>query len=248
MSLAGAALLYAELSWIRLKRQRLLWSCLVLLVLPLGGAVILVAGGHWGRELFDRLLEVHLRFLVLFLPALLAAPVVAEEIEGKTFTFLFARPAPRAAVVLGKYLAVALPLTLAMAAVLALEWLLAHARFPSDFAPELAHLLRAEAACALGVLGFTSLSALLGTLFTRQPFVAVLGYMLVVEAGLSSAPLVLCLITFSWHLRNIAGLPRAQPAFTNFSVSVGLSVALVMAAALAALWGAARALRNAEYH
>ena len=69
------------------------------------------------------------------------------------------------------------------------------------------HLLRVELAAVAGLCAFGALAAAIGTLFSRHPLVAVLVYLMLIEAGLGSAPIVLNLITVAWHLRNVAELP-----------------------------------------
>ena len=106
---AAALATHTHWAWMRLRRGRLVWVALVLLALPVLATALLAASGKWGRDLFDNILEVHFRFLVLFLPALATSQAVGEEIDQKTFTFVFARPAPRWAMSIGKYLAATLP-------------------------------------------------------------------------------------------------------------------------------------------
>ena len=67
----------------------------------------------------------------------------------------------------------------------------------------------------LAVVVFCALSSAIGCLFTRHPFAATCGYLLLVEAGLASAPIVLNLASMSWHLRNMAELPMPEAAATS---------------------------------
>jgi ABC-type transport system involved in multi-copper enzyme maturation permease subunit len=233
--------------WLRLRRGRLVWACAALLALPVLGAAAAALAGQWGRGLFDNLVELYTLFLIPFVPALLAAPVVADEIEQKTFTFVFARPAPRSALVLGKFAATTAPAALATALSLSFVWLIAMARFPSDYAETLPHFLRVEAAAVLGVAAYAALATALGTLFTRHPFVAVAGYILVIEAGLGSAPIVLNLGAIAWHLRNLA--ERVQPVNDSFALPVPalVSAAIVLVATPALLAVAIWRVRSAEY-
>ena len=248
IGLGEAAQLYAGLTWTRLRRGRLLYVCAVLLVLPILGAAGLAIAGHWGRGLFDELLELYFRFLVPFVPALLASPVVAEEIDAKTYTFLFARPAPRSALVVGKYIAVVVPATLVTVAAIAACWLIAMARFPSDMGENLAHLAQAELAAVLGTLAFASLASVLGSLFTRHPFMGVIAYLLVVEAGLGSTPIVLNLLAISWHLRNLADLPLAEVSFFALHIPGWVSGVVVSALAGLTLLLASWLVSESEYN
>jgi ABC-type transport system involved in multi-copper enzyme maturation permease subunit len=247
ISMGSAAGIYRELAWTRMKRGRLLWLCAALLALPVVGTGLLVIFGHWGRTLFDEVAEIHFRFLLPFVPALLASPIVSEELDQKTFTFLFARPAPRSAMVLGKLAAVVGP-TLGMAALsVALTWALAMIRFPQDYAETAGHLARAEIATVVGVFAYAGVATLFGSWFTRHPFVAVLGYLLLVEAGLGSAPIVLNLLAMSWHLRNLAQLALPTGSLT-LDVPALVSAAVPLVLGSLGLGLACMAVADAEYH
>jgi len=223
-----ASRIYAGLTWTRFRRGKLLWVAAVLLALPVLGAAGLLVGGHWGRGAFDDLLEVYFRFLIPFVPALLASPVVAEEIENRTFTFLFARPAPRSALVLGKYFTVVVPTILAVTLSIAASWLLVLARFPEDFAATATHFMRVELAAALGVAGYAGLAVLFGSWFTKHPFVGVLGFLLVIELGLASAPIPLNVLAMSWHLRNLAELPLPSLEAVSMTLSVPPEISAIV--------------------
>jgi len=248
ITLSEASSVYAGMTWTRLRRGKLLWVCGALLALPVLGAMVLSAAGHFGRGLFDNLIEIHFRFLIPFVPALLASPCVAEEIESRTFTFVFARPAPRPALVIGKYFAVCVPAVLATLASIALVWLISMIRFPSDYADTAMHLTRVEVAAALGVLAFASLASMLGSWFTKHPFVATSVYLLIVEAGLGSTPIVLNLFAISWHLRNLADLPLPEVAFMVLHVPAWGSAIVPFVWMGLGLGLASLSVTGAEYH
>jgi ABC-type transport system involved in multi-copper enzyme maturation permease subunit len=245
IGLAAGARIYTRMSWMRLKRGRLVWAMAVLWALPLVYVGGLALAGHWGRGLFDDVGELYFRFLVPFVPALMAASAVAEEIENKTFTFVFARPTPRAALVIGKWAAATLPSLVLVVPSLAVAWLVAHARFAGDMAETWPHLLRVELAAAAGLAAYGALATALGTLFSRHPMMGVLGYLLVIELGLGSTPIVLHLVAIGWHLRNLAELAPASAAFLSVPAWLSALLALGLTPALLALTGAAVA--GAEY-
>ena len=218
IGLGAAARVYARISWLRLRRGRVVWLAAALFALPVVYVAGLAIAGHWGRGLFDDVCELYFRFLVPFVPALTASAAVAEEIENKTFTFVFARPAPRGALVIGKLWAATVPAIAVVVPSLALAWVVAHLRFAGDMADTWPHLLRVELAAVAGLAAYSALAAAIGTLFSRHPLVAVLVYLLLIEVGLGSAPLVLNLITIAWHLRNVAELPLPDTAFMAVSV------------------------------
>ena len=91
------------------------------------------------------------RLLAFLLPFLLCSGAIAEEVEGRTFTYLASRPAGRFAVTFGKYLAGAL---VAVGLLVVLSLLLHVAAFasePTEMIEELGPTARA--AVALGLLG-----------------------------------------------------------------------------------------------
>jgi ABC-type transport system involved in multi-copper enzyme maturation permease subunit len=207
----------------------------------------LAIAGHWGRGLFDDVCELYFRFLVPFVPALTASGAVAEEIENKTFTFVFARPTPRGALVVGKLAAATLPALAVIVPSLLVCWLVAHVRFPADMAESWPHLLRVELAAVGGILAFGALAMVIGTVFSRHPIVAVLIYLLLIEAGLGSAPLVINMIAISWHVRNLAELPLPETAFMAFSVPWWASALVPFALTPLLTFLATVAVNGAEY-
>ena len=228
ITMATATRIHARLSFMRLRRGRAAWAAAAMFALPLAYIIGLVIANHWGRGVFDEVNELYFRFLVPFVPTLLLSAAVAEEVENKTFTFVFARPAPRGALVLGKWLAATLPAMAIIAPSLAISWALSNARFPEDFAREWPHLLRVEAAALIGLGFYGALAVTIGSIFSRHPLIAVLGYLLLIEEALGSAPIVLDLLAGSWHLRNLAQLPLPSTQFLMVGVPAWLSALIVL--------------------
>jgi ABC-type transport system involved in multi-copper enzyme maturation permease subunit len=247
IGLYAGARIYARISWLRLRRGRVVWAAAALWALPLVYVVGLAIAGHWGRGLFDDVCELYIRFLVPFVPALAAATAIADEIEHKTFTFAFARPAPRGALVVGKWAAATLPSLVLVVPSLALVWLVAEARFPADLAETWSHLLRVEVAVVAGLLAYGALALALGALFTRHPVVAVLAYLFLVEAGLGSAPIVLNLLAIAWHLRNLAELPLPATTFLSAAVPAWASALVALAVTPLLLFVTGVSVAGAEY-
>jgi ABC-type transport system involved in multi-copper enzyme maturation permease subunit len=229
ITLGEASRIYARMAWLRMRRGRVVWLAAAMFALPLAYVIGLAIAGHWGRGLFDNVCEIYFLFLIPFVPALTASSAVAEEIENKTFTFVFARPAPRGALVIGKLWAATVPALLVVVPSLAIAWVVAQLRFPADMAETWPHLLRVELAAVGGLCAYSALAAAIGTLFSRHPLVAVLIYLMLVEAGLGSAPIVLNLITIRWHLRNVADLPLPATAFMALSVPWWASAVALLA-------------------
>src|SRR5439155_10711427 len=107
--------------------------------------------------------------------------------------------------VIGKYVALVVPLLIAFVGSIAAAYLLSSLRGNwEDFTNGLGHLARVLGAAALAVLVYGALAAVIGSCLTRHPFVAVMLYLLVVEALLGSTPVNVNLVALSWHLRNLA--------------------------------------------
>ena len=247
IGLVDGARIYARMTLMRLRRGRVLWAAGALFLSPLLYVIPLALAGHWGRGLFDEVNELCFRFLIPFVPALLASPMLAEEIENKTFTFVFARPAPRSSLILGKYVAGIAPLVIVIVPTLVVAWLIAMARYPSDMIDGWPHLLRVEAAAVLGVCAFGALSLTLGTVFSRHPFVAVVVYLGLIEAGLGSTPVLLNLVAVTWHLRNLADLPLPALRFVSLDVPAWGSALVAAGVTPLFLWLAALGVTGAEY-
>lgn len=123
-----------------------------------------------------------------------ATALVADEVEGKTITYLFARPIPRGAILAGKfasYLATTLSLTLPSLVIT--FFLLATARGMAGVGASVPDLFRDLGVIALGLLAYGALFTLLGVLL-RRPMVP----------GL--------LFAFGWELMHL--LPGYLPRLT----------------------------------
>jgi len=247
VGLFAGARIYRRMAWLRMRRGRVVWLAAAMFALPLVYVAGLAIAGHWGRGLFDDVCELYFRFLIPFVPALTASAAVAEEIENKTFTFVFARPAPRGSLVLGKLWAATVPALAVVVPSLVLTWLVAMVRFPSDMADTWPHLLHVELAAIAGLCAYAALAAAIGTLFSRHPLVAVLVYLLVIEMVLGSAPIVLNLVTISWHLRNVAELPLPETAFMALSVPWWASAIVALGIGPGLVWLTCVGVNGAEY-
>jgi ABC-type transport system involved in multi-copper enzyme maturation permease subunit len=235
MTFGQATRVYARLALLRGRRRRLPWLMVGAALLPLLLTVPLTLAGHWGRGLFDDIMEVLFRFLVPFAPALLLAGHLADEIDRKTVSFLFARPAPRGALCLGKWLVVAVPLTLEMPISIGITFALSMVKYPGDVPDNLLHLLRMLAAAAVGVPTFASIAQLVGARFRKHPVVAVLTA-LVLDSGLASLPVALHVLSPTWHLRNLAELPLPSTYFQSAAVRPWVSMATLVVMGGAATW------------
>ena len=245
---------FRRMTWTRIRRGRLRFVALALLAMPVIGTALLALTGKWGRDLFDNVLQIHLRFLVLFLPALATSSIVGEEIESRTFTFVFARPSPRWAMVIGKYVATVVPLIALFAISVTLSFviaLLVPPAGPRELIENLPTLGRSLAATTLAVIVFAAMCALIGSWFTRHPFIAVMGYLLLIEGLLGSLHIIINVLSMSWHVRRVAGIAIAagEPGdlFAELLIPAPVSAIVLIIMALLTLVLAAWSVSGAEY-
>ena len=123
-----------------------------------------------------------------------ATALVADEVEGKTLTYLVTRPLTRPSIFAGKFVAyVATTISLALPAVVLTFFILMSARGVSFVSPAVPDLLRDLGVTSLALVAYGALFALLGVLLKRP-----------VIPGL--------LFLYGWEL--LANLPGYLPRFT----------------------------------
>lgn len=199
--LAGARAIF------RLSFDNLIWSRRsllmgLLLCLPVGFALlyraVLIAklpARLSGYDLYGTIVAIYyIRNLVPLAALFYATALIADEVEGRTITYLFTRPIPRASILLGKFATyAATTLALALPSTVLTFFLLTTAQGFGGAAASGAELLRDVLAIAVGLVVYGSLFTLLGVLLKRP-----------VIPGL--------LFLFVWEL--VANLPGYLPRFT----------------------------------
>jgi len=170
-----------------------------------------------------------------------ASALIADEVEGKTLTYLLTRPIARASILVGKFAAYLVTgLALAWPALLATFFLLVTAR-GGGFGAAVPDLFRDAGVIALTLLVYGALFALLGVLL-RRPLVPGLLFIFAWEL-LARLPGYLPRLTLTVYLRSLI---RHRPAVEGLSelfdqvlpASTCLPVLFVLTAAFlgAALW------------
>jgi len=123
-----------------------------------------------GAALFGLLIWwVYLRFVVPILGVFYGTALIADEVEDKTITYLFTRPVPRSAILLGKYVAyfVCTSLVVLPSVTLVFFLLVPVREIGANFAAYATDL----GLLALGLAVYGALFALVGTLLQR-PLIA----------------------------------------------------------------------------
>ncbi len=129
-----------------------------------------------------------LQMVVPVLSLIAGSAVISEEIDDRTITYLFTRPVPRSALLLGRWLATALIVCLLLG--LSVVFLVFTAKFRGEFEGQeftLGTFGSLIFAAMLGGAVYTALFATLGT-FLKRPMIVGLGYALVIEGFLANLP------------------------------------------------------------
>jgi ABC-type transport system involved in multi-copper enzyme maturation permease subunit len=194
-----------------------------------GSAVILINGRHIQSEgVFSTAMTLlYLRFIVPAVGVFYGTSLIADEVEEKTITYLFTRPIPRGAIVLGKYLAYIVCATSVVLPSAALVFMVM-VPFP-DMAPLFGSFALTLGVLALGLGAYGAVFLWAGALF-RRPLVG----------GL--------LFVFGWE-QLAAILPGyvGQLTIAHYLRADTMSVATLLAMTIAALWLAVRTIERREY-
>lgn len=229
-------------------------SLLLRLLDAVGAPVFRVNGVNMpGPAIFGLMIWVfYLRFTVPVLGVFYGTSLIADEVEDKTITYLFTRPIPKGAVLVGKYLAylgctffVVLPsVVIVYLCIVPLRGSLGGS-FPD--------LLKDLALLALGLAVYGSVFALIGARFKR-PLLVGLIFIFGWEQGALAFPGYLKKFTVAYYLQ--AMVPHAMPNDSVVSLiqgifretpSLGESIFWLFAILLAFLWAAAVSVERKEY-
>jgi ABC-type transport system involved in multi-copper enzyme maturation permease subunit len=159
----------------------------------------------------------YLRFALPLAALFYATALIADEVEGKTLTYLLTRPVRREAILTGKFAAyVATTLSLALPAVVVTFFILMTARGRVGLGGAVPDLLRDLGVLALALLAYGALFTLLGVLLKR-PLIPGLLFVFVWEL-LANLPGYLPRLTLTAYLRSLV---RHRPAEEGLSELFG---------------------------
>lgn len=198
LSGAEAVLLISQLTRLRTLRSKSFWIALGFAGLPLVAAAAPGLGEKGLLEHWKIFLGIALGMLAL-IPPILMAPAIAEEVSEKTYTYLWSRPFPRWAVLVGKILAGLLLSGLVMAASIGLGYLLIKLGDPSM-------LGRAMLAGFVGTVSVGVISASLGTLLPKHPLALSITYFLLFDGLLGAIPIGMAKLSVQFHALQLAGI------------------------------------------
>lgn len=258
LSMAAAARRVFDLSL-----GEMLWSRrTIFMALVVGGPVVLaiilrlidfrVNGARVaGSSIFGVMIWPYVRFIVPVLGLFYGTSLMADEVEDKTLTYLFTRPIPRGAVLLGKYLAYLVCVTLVVLPSVMLTYFVT---VPfGQVAGTFRSLLLDLAIVGIGLAVYGALFSFVGARFKR-PLVSSLIFAFGWEPVALSLPGYLRQFTVAYYLQGL--MPHALPSDGTLAVIQGLfrqtlapSTALFWLALILAvsLWAAMRTVARREY-
>ncbi len=214
---------------------------------PVNGAVV------GGGALFGMIIWVlYLRFIIPVLGVFYGTALIADEVDDKTITYLFTRPIPRGAVLVGKYLAYLACTVLLILPSVVLVYLLIlplggsiGASFPA--------LLEDLGMLAAGLASYGAVFALVGARLKR-PLVIGLVFAFGWEPTVLLFPGYLKRLTVAYYLQAL--VPHAMPDDSAISLlmqvfrevpPVATSLAWLAAITLVSLWAAGWTVERREY-
>lgn len=203
-----------------------------------------------GFDLYGYVVVLYYIGNVLPLAALFyATSLVADEVEGKTITYLLTRPIPRPALLAGKfasYLATTLALTLPSTVIA--FFLLLTGRGAAALGAAVPDLLRDMGVLGLALVVYGALFTLLGVLL-RRPLIPGLLFIYVWEL-LSNLPGYMPRLTLTTYLKSLVAHRPAQEglgALFGQTLPAGLSLGVLGGATLLFLAGAFWIFSTREY-
>jgi ABC-2 type transport system permease protein len=211
--------------------------------MPVGGTVMF-GGLIW---------LLYLRFIVPVLGAFYGTSLISDEVEDRTITYLFTRPIPRGAIIVGKYLAYLVCTVLVVLPSVMAAFLLIVPVGGGSIGEAFPSLLMDLGLLALGLAVYGAVFALIGAWMPR-PLVAGLVLVFGWEQVALIVPGYLRRFTVAHYLQSL--VPHAMPQDDTVSAIQSLfsepppaqsSIFWLMVIMVAALVLAARALQTREY-
>jgi ABC-2 type transport system permease protein len=203
-----------------------------------------------GYDLYGVLVAIYYVRNVVPLAALFyATSLIADEVEGKTLTYLLTRPVRRSSILAGKlaaYLATTLSLTLP--AVVASFFVLTTAEGSAGVGARVPDLLRDLGTIALALVVYGALFTLLGVLL-RRPMIPGLLFLFVWELA-AHLPGNMPRLTITAYLRSLVSHRPAQEglaALFERTLPAGESILTLVALSLALLAAAVAVFSSREY-
>jgi ABC-2 type transport system permease protein len=207
-----------------------------------------------GAALFGMMIWLlYIRFIVPVLGVFYGTSLIADEIDDKTITYLFVRPIPRSAILIGKYLSyLACTILLILPSVVVVYFLIVPMN-GGHIGGEFPALVADLGMLAVGLAAYGAVFALVGARIKR-PIVVGLVYAFGWEPGVLLFPGYLKRATVGYYLQAL--VPHAMPQDSAINVlmqifqevpSVSTSLVCLSVVTVVALWLAGRTVETREY-
>ena len=207
-----------------------------------------------GAALFGLMIWLlYVRFIVPVLGMFYGTSLVADEVDDKTITYLFVRPIPRGAVLIGKYLAYFVCTALLILPSVVLVYFLLVPIGGGSIGRSFPSLAVDLGVLAAGIASYGALFAWVGARLKR-PLVIGLVFVFGWEPGVLLFPGYLKRATIAYYLQGL--VPHTMPQESTVSIllqvfqevpPVSLSLAALAGVTLIGVWLAARATETREY-
>ena len=194
----------------------------------------------------------YVRLIVPVLGMFYGTSLIADEVDDKTITYLFVRPIPRGAVLVGKYLAYFVCTALLILPSVVLVYFLL-VPIGSSIGRSFPSLVVDLGVLAAGIASYGGLFAWVGARLKR-PLVIGLVFVFGWEPGVLLFPGYLKRATIAYYLQGL--VPHTMPQESGVNIllqvfqeipAVPLSLAALAGITLAGVWLAARAAETREY-
>ncbi len=213
----GAVIAIAQLTLTRFLRSKTLWVAAILAVIPLLPLLIGAREAKDPIQNWEKFIKIA-AYMQLLVVSLLTAPAIAEEIEDKTYTYLWSRPIPRWTVLAGKLLIGGILGTAMMAISLGLGSQIAGLTDPVVIATGIT-------AMTLGVITTGCIASCFGTLLPKHPLAISISYFMVLDLGISATPFSGARFSVMHNVIAISGFgPHANTVITSALWLLGLCV------------------------
>jgi ABC-2 type transport system permease protein len=195
----------------------------------------------------------YIRFIVPVLGVFYGTALIADEVDDKTITYLFTRPVPRSAVLLGKYFAyLACTVLLVLPSVMLVFFLIVPAG-GGGIAGAFPALLSDLGMLAAGLTGYGAVFALVGARLKR-PLIIGLVFAFGWEPAVLLFPGYLKRLTVAYYLQGLVTHQMPQDSAASMFLQIFHDVPTVLTSlvclagiVVASLWLAGRAVSDREY-
>jgi ABC-type transport system involved in multi-copper enzyme maturation permease subunit len=188
------------------------------------------------------------RLLGYLLPFLFTSGAIAEDVEGRTFTYVAARPVSRFAITVGRYLAgVAISIAL-LAISLLLVHFICYAADPTLIVDQLPETLRYAGAVSLQAVATGAICLLWSSLVVEAAGILATLHLALFEFVFSFFPSFLPLVSMNYHAMKLAGFTDdSLLASIQFSPEPWQSALAMVAFTLVLLGISVLAVSTSEY-